>query len=159
MKARNIQIGQELEVRVINSNYNDHAVEVKILEGTFSGKCAIVEKSDLVVAKYTVKAECKKYESEDSYERSLVTSNYYRTLEFELTIVSEDEQTQDYIYNAISNYMESELQEYDFQFSGCPIIENGQYFESASVEYVHGQMAEAKKTVMTAYKEAKKSLR
>ena len=103
MKAKNIQCGQELEVRVVNANYNDHAVEVQILEGSFKGQRTIVEKSDLVIAKYTVKAECKKYENEDSYKRTLWDSDYHRSLSFELTVTCEDEATQDYIVEKINN--------------------------------------------------------
>lgn len=39
---------QLLTVEVKDVNYNDHAVEVEILEGTFKGKYIIVEKKDLV---------------------------------------------------------------------------------------------------------------
>lgn len=160
MKAKiNNQI---LRVQIINNNYNDHAVEVKILEGTFSGKCAIVEKADLITSKYTLKAECKKYESEDSYERSLDNSNYYRTLDFDLSVKSEDKETAEYIFDEIASYMELELKEYDFQFARCTSygeIEDKLYLDTASVEYTHGLMVETKKAIMTAYKEAKKSLR
>jgi hypothetical protein len=150
------------EVKIMNSNYNDHAVEVKILEGTFSGKNTIVEKSDLVTAKYTVKAECSKYQSEDEYERSLTTSNYYRNLDFDLSITSEDEETANYIFDKITNYMESELKEYGFEFARCTgfgQIEDNLYLDTASVNYTHGLMTETKKAIMTVYKEAKKSLR
>lgn len=39
---------QLLTVEIKDNNYNDHAVEVVILEGTFKGKYTIVEKKDLV---------------------------------------------------------------------------------------------------------------
>jgi len=159
MKAKNIQCGQELEVRVVNANYNDHAVEVQILEGSFKGQRTIVEKSDLVIAKYTVKAECKKYENEDSYKRTLWDSDYHRSLSFELTVTCEDEATQDYIVEKIESYMRKELKEYNFQLSGCPTIENGQYWDCASVDFQHGFMTEIKKDIMTTYKEAKKLLK
>lgn len=153
---------QLLEVKVINANYNDHAVEVKILEGVFSGKCAIVEKSDLVTAKYTISFKAEKYESENEYEKTLAWSNNYRTLDFNLEIKSEDEDTANYIFDKIASYMESELKECDFQFARCTgygDVENNQYIDTASINFVHGQMAETKKNIMTAYKEAKKSLR
>lgn len=159
MKAKNIVCGKELQVEVINTNYNEHAVEVKILEGNFTGKCAIVEKKDLVLDKHSISTKIAKYANEDSYERTLTTSDYRRSLEFELTIKCEDTNTQDYIYSIISNHMEKELDKYDFQFSTCPTIENGEYWESASVEYTHGSMAEVKKAIMTAYKEAKALLK
>lgn len=49
MKAR---INNDVvEVKVIDSNYNEHASEVKILSGTFQGKCTIVENEDLIPEK------------------------------------------------------------------------------------------------------------
>lgn len=150
------------KVKVINSNYNNHSIEVKILEGTFAGKCAIVEKSDLVTAKYTVSAKCSKYESEDSYERSLDNSSYYRTLDFDLSVKSEDEETANYIFDKIAEYMESELKEYDFQFARCTSygeVEDKLYLNTASIDFQHGFMAETKKAIMTSYKEVKKLLR
>lgn len=42
---------QVLDVRMINSNYNDHAKEVEIIEGTFKGNYCIVENHDFIVEK------------------------------------------------------------------------------------------------------------
>jgi len=44
-----------LEVKVINSNYNDHAKEVEILEGIFKGVYAIVENHDFIIEQPTNK--------------------------------------------------------------------------------------------------------
>lgn len=44
-----------LEVRIINSNYNDHAKEIEILEGTFKGVYAIVENNDFIIEQPTKK--------------------------------------------------------------------------------------------------------
>lgn len=150
---------QVLEIEVINSNYNNHASEVKILEGTFTGKKAIVENTDLTIDKYTVSAKCSMYQSEDSYERTLFNSDYSRSLQFELTITSENEDTQNYIFDKIANYMQSEIKECNFQFAGCPTIESGQYWDCASIDFEHGSMTEIKKAIMATYKEAKKSLK
>ena len=49
MKAKNIVIGEEIEVKIIDAKYNDDCVEVKIMEGKFKNLCAIVQKSDLTV--------------------------------------------------------------------------------------------------------------
>lgn len=48
-KAKNIIIGQEIEVKIIDAKYNEDCVEVRILEGNFKGRCAIVQKIDLVL--------------------------------------------------------------------------------------------------------------
>lgn len=153
---------QILEVEVINSNYNNHSVEVKILEGTFSGKCTIVENSDLVADKYIVSFKANKYESENAYEKTLAWSNNHRTLDFNLEIKSENEDTANYIFDKIANYMESELKsEYGFEFGRCTGYDKDyqSYVDTASINFEHGFMAEIKKAVMTAYKEAKKSLK
>lgn len=52
VKANNIIIGKEVEVNIIDANYNETSVEVKIAEGQFKGACAIVNKNDIV--KYEV---------------------------------------------------------------------------------------------------------
>lgn len=52
VKANNIIIGKEVEVNIIDANYNETSVEVKIVEGQFKGACAIVNKNDIV--KYEV---------------------------------------------------------------------------------------------------------
>ncbi|WP_252225345.1 MULTISPECIES: hypothetical protein [unclassified Clostridium] len=38
-----------LRVEMVDSNYNDHASEVRIIEGTFNGRLCIVENTDLIV--------------------------------------------------------------------------------------------------------------
>jgi hypothetical protein len=153
---------QVLTIEVINSNYNNHASEVKILEGTFSGKCAIVENSDLITDKYTVSFKAEKYESENSYEKTLELSNNQRYLDFNLEIKSENEDTANYIFDKIANYIESELKsEYGFEFARCTGYDKDyqSYVDTASINFEHGFMVETKKAIMTAYKEAKKSLK
>ena len=39
---------KEYNVKVIDDNYNETSVEVKILDGTFAGKCAIVRVENLI---------------------------------------------------------------------------------------------------------------
>lgn len=52
VKANNIIIGKEVEVVIIDANYSETLVEVKIAEGQFKGACTIVNKNDIV--NYTV---------------------------------------------------------------------------------------------------------
>lgn len=40
---------KQMEVQIINNDYNDHASEVEILEGTWKGQRVIVENKDLIV--------------------------------------------------------------------------------------------------------------
>jgi hypothetical protein len=153
---------QILDVEVINANYNNHASEVKILEGTFSGKCTIVENTDLVADKYTVSFKSKSYNTESKYERTFELSDNKRYLDFDLTITSENEDTAYYVLNKISSYMEAELKEYNFSFARCAgygEVESNQFIDTASINFEHGFMAETKKTIMTAYKEAKRLLK
>lgn len=129
---------------------------------TDSEKRVYIQIKNVKLAKYTVSFNTTKYESEDKYARSLERSNYFRTLDFNLTITSENEDTAYYIFNKISSYMESELKEYGFEFSRCTTygeVESNQFVDTASINFEHGFMAEIKKDIMTAYKEAKKSLR
>lgn len=48
IKAKNIVIGKEVEVILVNTNYSETLVEAKIVEGQFNGAYVIVNKADLV---------------------------------------------------------------------------------------------------------------
>lgn len=43
---------QIVSVKIIDNNYNDHAKEVQILEGTHKGQYAIVEDKDIIINTY-----------------------------------------------------------------------------------------------------------
>ncbi len=43
---------QMVSVKIIDNNYNDHAKEVQILEGTHKGQYAIVEDKDIIINTY-----------------------------------------------------------------------------------------------------------
>lgn len=72
VKAKNIIIGKEVAVEIIDAQYNETSVEVKILEGNFAGKCAIVNNNDIV-----------KYEVEVSMEEQLAELCKEMEVEFE----------------------------------------------------------------------------
>jgi hypothetical protein len=93
MKAKiNNQI---LRVQIMNDSYNDHAVEVKILEGTFKDKCTIVEKADLITpAKLTlnqlvklVKSEINISDLEQNILEELVTVDAMETIQYNVNFL------------------------------------------------------------------------
>jgi hypothetical protein len=79
----------------MNDNYNDHAVEVKILEGTFKGKMTIVEKTDLITpAKMTlnqlvklVKSEISISDLEQNILEELVTIDSLETIQYNVNFL------------------------------------------------------------------------
>lgn len=78
VKAKNIIIGKEVVVNIIDSEYNETSVEVKIMEGNFAGRCAIVNKKDIV-----------KYEVELSMEEQVIELCNEMEVEFDNGIENE----------------------------------------------------------------------
>lgn len=159
-----VKTGMQLRVEGTPSEVNTFLSKFEyetVAEGheTDTEKRVYIQIKSVKLAKYTVSFNTTKYESEDKYSRELINSNYFRTLDFNLTITSEDEDTAYYIFTKISSYMEAELKEYGFEFARCTgygEVEANQFVDTASINFEHGSMAEIKKAVMTAYKEAKK---
>ena len=54
-----------VDVEIIDGNYNDHAKEVKVLNGTFKGKYTIVENNDFIVDTYSQLVNICKADIED----------------------------------------------------------------------------------------------
>lgn len=86
---------QILRVQIMNDNYNDHSVEVKILEGTFKGKCTIVEQSDLITpAKLTlnqlvklVKSEINVSDLEQNILEELISVDTMETIQYNVNFL------------------------------------------------------------------------
>ena len=100
VKAKNIIVGKEVEVKVIDANYGENMVEVKIAEGTFAGKCAIVKNEDLVVEEVELSMEqqvvalCEemKVDYSNGIENEIVVEGYDYTIYIN---IDEEERTFD----------------------------------------------------------------
>ena len=104
--------------------------------------------------KVTGKIEQEKFESFDMFG-----DREDRVLAFFTTLSAKNGSLEDLekIFDQIVKYMEKEL---DVEFARCPFEEEYdgvvKYGDSFHIEYAYGDMKEAKKEVMTVWKEAKK---
>jgi hypothetical protein len=69
-----------LKVRIINNNYNDHAKEVEILEGTFMGVYTIVKNKDFIEDKKEYRYYLQRTETEYTKCKT-ITLKKFETLE------------------------------------------------------------------------------
>jgi DNA-binding transcriptional regulator YhcF (GntR family) len=63
-----------LNVRIINANYNEYAVECEILEGNFKGAYTIVENTDLIKEKKNFRYYVQRTQEPDLNERRKTTT-------------------------------------------------------------------------------------
>ena len=150
MKAKNIVLGKEIEIIIIDSNYSDDCVEVKIMEGCFAGKCVIVKKEDLVKGE-KVKASLKvsKFENdtdnEDEKRRALC-----------VTVTSVDDNT---LYNIIGEF-ERRLNKkgLDIEFCYCPFEDGDMVGDTCYINFKYGEMKETKEIIKGTWKELKRDM-
>ena len=144
VKAKNIITGKKVEVKVVNSVYDKNLVEVKIIEGKFKGKYAIVDKKDLITTtsvnnKTRAKMEISKFDSE--FDRALC-----------LSIYSENEEILDKIIDIFENRLNIEFTMCRFEYE-CNMIGDSCY-----IDFQYGEMTEIKKNIKDLWKEIKKEL-
>ena len=144
IKAKNIITGKEINVKIINPTYDKNLVEVKIIEGKFQGKYAIVDKKDLITTtsvnnKTRAKMEISKFNSE--FDRALC-----------LTIYSENEKILDKIIDIFENRLHIEFTMCRLEYE-CNMIGDTCY-----INFEYGEMTEIKKNIKDLWKEIKKEL-
>lgn len=144
MKARNIVIGQELEVKIIDSRYGNGLVEVEILEGNFKGKCAIVKTEDLIkTEKVKATLEMVKFDSEEN--RGLTVN-----------VITENEKVLDEIIEEFETRLSDEGFEVDF--ARCPFEVAEKVADTLYIDFEYGMMAETKKAIKRIWKGLKGDL-
>ena len=143
IKAKNIITGKEINVKIINPTYNKNLVEVKIIEGKFKGKYAIVDKKDLITTtsvnnKTRAKMEISKFNNE--FDRALC-----------LTIYSENEKILDKIIDIFENRL-------NIEFTMCLFEYENLIGDTCYIDFEYGEMTEIKKNIKDLWKEIKKEL-
>lgn len=83
-----------LRVEMVDNNYNDHASEVRILDGTFAGRLCIVENTDLIVPPTLTLAQLVKLaknsiedlnDLEEHYFTELISQEILETIEYNVS--------------------------------------------------------------------------
>ena len=145
---------KEYKVKMIDENYDNYngLVEVKIVEGVFAGKCAIVNETDLMkpmtVAMDIYANKVDKYAKETD-----INYDDERTLDVTITIEGGTKKTRD---SLLYGQVESIVNDYGYDFSRCGSDENNSAWEQIVIEYSHGNMTAIKKELKAMFKEIKK---
>ena len=145
---------KEYKVKMIDENYDNYngLVEVKIVEGVFAGKCAIVNETDLIkpmtVAMDIYANKVDKYAKETD-----INYDDERTLDVTITIEGGTKKTRD---SLLYGQVESIVNDYGYDFSRCGSDENNSAWEQIVIEYSHGNMTAIKKELKAMFKEIKK---
>ena len=145
---------KEYKVKIIDENYDNYngLVEVKIVEGVFAGKCAIVNETDLIKPMtvtmdiYANKVDKYAKETDWSYEPN-------RTLDVTITIQGGTKKKRDTL---LYGQVESIVNDYGYDFSRCGSDECDSTWEQIVIEYSHGNMTAIKKELKAMFKEIKK---
>lgn len=135
-------------VKIIDSNYDDDKIEVKILDGQFQGKNCIINKSDLITKGIKSKIEIHSHVP-STYDKEYEDDERYSSV----ILYSTDKE----VLYSLSRYIEDNISETTLDFDYIE-TEDKFYTLSSGLEYEHGYMTEIKKDIKRTFKEAKKAL-
>lgn len=143
MKAKNIIVGKEIEVKIVDRHYDIDKVEVEVMEGIFKGKYCIVNENDLVIVKVNAKLEMVKANSEE-----------YRAIAVDVKT------TNDIVLDDIMDLLERKLSNegFELQFARCPYNIDNMVADTLYVPFVYGTMNDTKKVIKSLWKEVKRDL-
>ena len=145
---------KEYKVKMIDENYDSYngLVEVKIVEGVFAGKCAIVNETDLIKPmKATMEISSNKI---DKYAKETDLSyEARRTLDVTITIEGGTKKTRD---SLLYGQVVTIVNEYGYDFLRCGSDEGDSTWEQIVIEYSHGNMTSIKKDLKNMFKEIKR---
>lgn len=143
MKAKNIIVGKEIEVKIVDRHYDIDKVEVEVIEGTFKGKYCIVNESDLVVVQVNAKLEMVKANSEE-----------YRAIAVD--VITENDNVLDDIMDLLESKLSNEG--FELQFARCSYNVDNMVADTLYIPFVYGTMNDTKKAIKSLWKEVKREL-